>query len=441
MRAYFSAHAWGNAGLADLLAALEASSGTNLRDWSDAWLRTCGPNTLRAEFDSGTQRSFQAFEIVQEAPAEHPVLRPHRIAIGLYRNGADGLRRTSQIPVDIAGPRTAVPALAGQPQPDLVLVNDDDLTYALVRFDERSLATLMTSIGTLADPLARAVCWGSLIDMVQQAELAVPQFVSMVAASMATEPSVAALQILLEAVNSALAQLADPGWVSAGRRQLAGAAARLLRAAEPGSDRQLAWMQLLCRTATAPDQLGLLSGLLGGRERLPGLALDADLRWAMLRRLAAAGQAGAAEINAELAADPTESGARHAAACRAAMPDASQKEATWQLLTGADVPISGLREIVAAFHEPEQAELLAPYAQRYFDVLPGLWAARGGHLRVRLGEALFPRTAAGPGLLAMIDRFLAADGRDPALVRVVAERRDLVERAIRSRALSAQSVI
>ena len=441
LRAYFSAHAWGNAGLTDLLAALEASSGTSLRDWSDAWLRTCGPNTLRAEFDSGTQGSFQAFEIVQEAPAEHPVLRPHRIAIGLYRNGADGLRRTSQIPVDIAGARTAVPALAGQPQPDLVLVNDDDLTYALVRFDERSLATLTTSIGTLADPLARAVCWGSLIDMVQQAELAVPQFVSMVAASMATEPSVAALQILLDAVNSALAQLANPGWVPAGRRQLAGAAAGLLRAAEPGSDQQLAWMQLLCRTATAPDQLGLLSGLLGGREQMPGLALDSDLRWAMLRRLAAAGQAGAAEINAELAADPTESGARHAAACRAAMPDASQKEATWQLLTGADVPISGLREIVAAFHEPEQAELLAPYAQRYFDVLPGLWSARGGHLRVRLGEALFPRTAAGPGLLAMIDRFLAADGRDPALVRVIAERRDLVERAIRSRALSAHSVI
>jgi aminopeptidase N len=441
LRSYFDAHAWGNAGLADLLAALEASSGTSLRDWSDAWLRTCGPNTLRAEFGSGPQGSFQAFEIVQEAPAKHPVLRPHRIAIGLYRNGADGLRRTSQIPVDIAGPRTAVPALAGQPQPDLVLVNDDDLTYALVRFDEHSLATLTTSIGALADPLARAVCWGSLIDMVQQAELAVPQFVSMVAASIASEPSVAALQILLDAVSSALAQLADPGWVPAGRRQLAGAAGRLLLAAEPGSDHQLAWMQLLCRTATAPDQLGLLSGLLAGRERLPGLALDADLRWAMLRRLAAAGQAGAAEINAELAADPTESGARHAAACRAAMPDTSQKEATWQLLTGADVPISGLREIVAAFHEPEQAELLAPYAQRYFDVLPGLWAARGGHLRVRLGDALFPRTAAGPGLLAMIDRFLAVDGRDPALVRVIAERRDLVERTIRSRALSAQSVI
>jgi aminopeptidase N len=441
IRAYFAEHAFGNASLADLLAALEASSGSSLAAWSDAWLRTCGPSTLRAEFDRGTQGSFQAFEIVQEAPAEHPVLRPHRIAIGLYGNGADGLRRTHQIPVDIAGARTAVPALAGQPQPDLVLVNDDDLTYALVRFDDRSLATLMTSIGTLADPLARAVCWGSLTDMVRQAELGVPAFVSMVASAMATEPSVAALQNLADAVSTALEQLAEPAWVASGRQQLATEAMRQLRAAAPGGDYQLAWLQLLGRTAVAPDQLGLLSGVLAGREQLPGLPANPDLRWAMLRRLAATGRAGAADINAELAADPTASGSRHAAACRAARPDAAEKEAAWQLLTGSDVPITGLREIAAAFHEPEQAELLAPYAQRYFDVLPGLWTSKGGHLRVRLGEALFPRTAAGPGLLAMIDRFLSAGERDPALVRVIAERRDLVERAIRSRALSSHSAI
>jgi aminopeptidase N len=431
IRAYFAAHAWGNATLADLLAALETSSGTNLADWAEAWLETTGPNTLRAGFELDAAASFRSFEVIQEGSQ----LRPHRIAIGLYNRGPGGLTRTQQVVTDIAGPRTAVPALAGVPQPDLLLLNDDDLTYALVRFDDRSIATLTSSIGALADPLARAVCWGSLIDMVRRAELAVPAFVAMVAGSLAAEPSVAALQTVLGEARSALNELADPAWVPEGRRVLADAAQALLRAAEPGSDHQLAWAQVLCWTAASPPQLDLLARLLDGRQPVAGLVLDSELRWAMLGRLAAAGRAGTAEIDAEQAGDATDSGARHAAACRAAMPDATQKAAAWQLLTEADLPVTSVQEISAAFYQPEQAGLLAPYAERYFEVLPDLWASRGGHLRVRLGEALFPRTAAGPGLLARLNAFLSATDRDPGLVRILVERRDLVERALRSRAL------
>ena len=441
IRAYFAEHAWGNAALQDLLTALESSSGASLGQWSDAWLRTSGPNTLRAEFSLGADREFRSFAVVQQAPDDHPVLRPHRIAIGLYGNDAGVLRRTHQIPADVSGARTEVAGLVGLAQPDPLLVNDDDLTYALVRFDDRSLATLTGSVGALADPLPRAVCWGSLTDMVRQAELSVPTFLSMVIGAMGTEPSVAALQALLDAACAAVDQLADPAWVPAGRGALAAAAIRLLRGAEPGSDRQLAWLQLACRTASAPDQLDLLSALLAGREEVPGLTLDSELRWAVLRRLAATGRAGPAEINAELSADATDSGARHAAACRAGVPDAREKGAAWQLLTGSDLPVASLREVAAAFHDPEHTELLAPYTQRYFDVLPGLWTAKGGHQRVRLGEALFPRTAAGPALLTLIDWFLAAADRDPALVRVIAERRDLVERAIRSRALGGEGLL
>jgi aminopeptidase N len=107
-----------------------------------------------------------------------------------------------------------------------------------------------------------------------------------------------------------------------------------------------------------------------GQETVPGLTVDADLRWAILRRLAAVGRARGADIDAELAR------------------------------------------------------------------LPRLWAARGGHLRVQLGEALFPRTAAGQQLIGQIDAFLAAGNRDPGLVRVLIERRNLIERALRSRALT-----
>ncbi len=435
IRAYFAAHGWGNATLADLLEALEASSGTSLSAWSDAWLKTTGPNMLRAEFELDPGGSFRSFEVVQEARDPRQTMRPHHIAIGLYNRAGDRLVRTHRVEADVAGPRTRLADLTGHPQPDLLLLNDDDLTYALLRFDDRSISTLTTSIGLVDDALARAVCWCSVIDMVRRAELAVPAFVSMVAAGLASEPSVAAVRILTDTTGAILEQLAAPAWVGAGRRQLADVAVALLATAEPRSDHQLAWVQLLCRTAASPDQLDLLAGMLAGREVVPGLTVDADLRWAMLLRLAATGRAGTADIDAELAKDETDSGARHAAACRAARPDPDAKAQAWRLLTETELPVDSVQEIAGAFYQAEQADLLGPYAARYLQILPGLWAARGGHLRVRLGEALFPRTAAGPELLAQIDALLA-DGHDPGLVRVLIEQRDLVERALASRALS-----
>ena len=438
IHAYFAAYGWGNATLADWLITLERSSGAKLADWSKAWLETAGPSTLRSEFEVDPSGSFKSFAVLQEAPAGHPTLRPHRIAIGLY-NLIDGpLVRTHQVQADIAGARTVIPELAGVARPDLIVLNDDDLSYAIIRFDDRSTATLTSSIGKLSDSLTRAICWTSIVDMVRQAELPLPVFVAMAAAGLAGEPSVAALQSLLDKARDLLLTMADPVSAVTGHRQLADAGARLLAAAEPGSDQQLAWAQLLSWTATSDAQLDLIAGLLDGSIRQAGLVVGSELRWALLQRLAVTGRAGDAEIDSELRRDNTDAGHRSAAGCRAAIGDAGHKEAAWQLLAeSADISADLLRSVAFAFHQPEHANLLAPYAARYFQVLPEIWSASGGHLRVARGAALFPVTAASAELVHQIDAFLAAGEREPGLARVLVERRDQVVRALRSRALSA----
>jgi aminopeptidase N len=436
IRAYFAAHAWSNATLADLLAAVEASSGVGLEAWSKAWLETAGPNTLRTEFEVDRSGAFTSFAVLQEATAEHPTLRPHHVAIGLYRRAGGELARTHRVQISVQGARTEVPQLTGVQQPDLVLLNDDDLDYAVVRFDPRSMSTLTGSIGELSDSLARAVCWSAAIDMLQHAELSLPAFVQMLAASMGRESSVSVLQILLAVTGQMMDLAGDPGWVPAGKQELAAAGIALLGAAEPGSDWQLAWAQLLSWTATAPEQLDQLAGFLDGSAGVPGLAVDAELRWAALARLAATGRAGDAEIDAELRRDDTDAGRRHAAACRAAIPDAGHKAAAWHMLAQAgELSAPDVAEISRGFNQSEHARLLAPYAQRYFEALPAIWSSRGEHMRVGLSQALFPYPAASPELLAQVDAFLAAAPRDPGLVRVLAEQRDIVVRALRSRAL------
>ncbi|HET9170148.1 MAG TPA: aminopeptidase N [Actinospica sp.] len=435
VRAYFAEYAWGNASLGDLLAKLEQASGRDLSDWSKAWLETAGPNTLSSEFELDADGRYTSFAVLQNAPAEHPHLRPHHIAIGLYNRVDGALVRTHRVELDLSGARTEVPDFAGVEQPDLVLLNDDDLTFALIEFDERSLRTLTESVGEFAESLPRALSWSAAMDMAGQARLSVPAFITMLTRGMAHESSVSVLQSLIVTGSRTMRTLAEPAWIPEGKAQLAAAGLELLRAAEPGSDRQLTWAQLVAGLATTPEQVRFARGLLDGTVELPGLTVDTDLRWTLVRRLASLGAVGDAEIDAELERDATDQGRNHALGARASIPDAAHKAEAWRLLTETELGPEGVTSISEGFGFGEHAELTAGYVDAYFEALPRLWAERPEQMRVLLAARLFPQTAASPELIARVDAFLEAEPRDNALRRVLIEARDGVERALKSRAL------
>jgi aminopeptidase N len=435
VRAYFAEYAWGNASLGDLLTKLEQASGRDLSDWSKAWLETAGPNTLSSEFELDTEGRYASFTVLQGAPAEHPHLRPHHIAIGLY-NRVDGvLVRTHRVELDVTGARTEVPEIVGVEQPDLVLLNDDDLTFALIEFDERSLTTLTESIGEFAESLPRVLSWSAAMNMVSQARLSVPAFIAMLAQGMAQETSISVLQSLLGTGSRTLRALAEPAWIPTGKARLAEAGLELLREAEPGSDRQLTWTQLVAGLATTPEQIAYAKGLLSGEIELPGLTVDTDLRWTLVARLAAVGAIGDAEIDAELARDATDQGRNHALGARAAIPDAAHKAEAWRLLTETELGPEGVMSLANGFGIGEHGELTAGYVDAYFEVLPKLWAERPEQMRKLLVAQLFPQTAASPELIRRVDAFLDEQPRDNALHRVLIEARDGVERTLKSRAL------
>ena len=435
VRAYFAEYALANASLGDLLAKLEQASGRNLADWSKAWLETPDPNTLSAEFELDAEGRYTSFAVLQTAPAEHQYLRPHHIAIGLYDRVDGALVRGRRVELDVTGARTEVPELVGVGQPDLVLLNDEDLTFALIEFDERSLRTLTDSVGEFADSLPRAVSWSAATNMTFQARLSVPALVRMISRGMAKESSVSVLQGLLNNASRAMRSLAEPGWIPTGKAELAEAGLELLRAAEPGSDLQLTWAQLVAGLATTPEQTAYTAGLLSGEIELPGLTVDTELRWILVTRLASVGLLGDAEIEAELARDATDQGRNHVLAARAAIPDAEHKAEAWRLLTETELGPEAVTGLADGFGIGEQAELTRGYADAYFEVLPKLWAERPEQMRTLLAARLFPQSAASEELIGQLDAFLAAEPRDNALRRVLIEARDGVERALRSRSL------
>jgi aminopeptidase N len=439
LRRYFAQHAWGNAVLGDLLTALEQASGRELSGWSKKWLETAGVNTLRPEYECDDEGRFTAFAVLQEAPASHPVLRPHRIAIGLYRRGEAGLTRQRRVEIDIDSERTEVPGLVGLDRPDLVLVNDDDLTYAKIRLDDQSLRTLVTCIGEFADSLPAALCWAAAWDMCRDAEMPARDYVSLVLSGVSTIEDISVLQTVLRQAATAARRFADPAWRRAGLERIAGALRDLLRRAEPGSDRQLAYAQALAGVAASPGDLALLAGLLDGSRAIEGLAVDTELRWQLLYRLVSRGAAGRPEIDAELARDATDAGARHAATCRAAIPDPAAKQEAWAQIIGGELPNATFRATLDGFADPDAEELLAPYARRYFDVAADIWRDWSSDMAQYFAENAYPSWDITPGAIAAAGDYVERTDPPAALRRLLAEGRDDVARALRCRQRDAQA--
>jgi len=433
VRGYFGQHAYGNATLGDLLAALEQASGRDLSSWSKAWLETAGVNTLRPEFETGADGQFTAFAVLQEAAASQPALRPHRIAIGLYDRTGAGMCRRRRVELDVAGDRTEVPDLAGEQQPDLVLINDDDLSYAKIRLDERSLRTLISGIGEFTESLPAALCWAAAWDMVRDGEMASRDYVSLVLSGIDSITDISVLQTVLRQAATAVRRFADPAWRPTGLAQLAAALRDQLVRAEPGSDHQLSYAIAFADVARAPADLDLLAALLDGSTAIEGLAIDTELRWRLLHRLVSRGAASEAKIDAELERDRTDAGERHAATCRASIPEPEAKEAAWTGLVSGAMPNARFRATLAGFQNLDQDELLVPFAARFFDVVGQVWRDFGSDMAQRFAEQAYPISVISAPAIDAADEYIARTSPPAALRRLLAEGRDDVARALRCR--------
>jgi aminopeptidase N len=448
VQAYFADHAFANATLADLLTALEQTSGRDLSSWSKAWLETAGVNTLRPSFEVGSDGRFTRFSVLQEAPPEHPELRPHRLAIGLYEQaggdqaGSDGnhgeLRRQHRVEVDISGADTHVPELTGLAQPALLLLNDEDLTYAKIRLDDRSLQTVIAGIGGLTDQLAAALCWGAAWDMTRDAEMRARDYLALVLRGAPQISQVAVLQQVLSQAATALRRYAEPAWRQDGLAQLDDALRTWLVAADAGSDHQLAYARALASTATSPVSLALLAGLRSGATVLDGLAVDTDLRWQLLQRLVQRGISDPGDIAAELDRDRTDAGERHAQFCLAAIPTAEAKAAAWAKITDGSLPNATVKAVLRGFKSPDQDALLVPYAERYYAALAGLWEDGASDLAQFFAAAAYPDGIITQAGLHETDTYIDAANPVPALRRLLLEQRDTVARCLRCQGRDAQ---
>jgi aminopeptidase N len=433
LRSYFARHEFGNTTLQDFLDALSEASGRDVTAWAKEWLQTAGLNTLRPRVEVAPDGTYSSFTIEQTAPEAQPTLRTHRLRVGLYDRTGEGLVRRQQAELDVTGPATEVKELIGQPAADLVLVNDDDLAYAKIRLDERSLATVVADMAELRGSLPRALCWGAAWDMTRDAEMAAGDFLELFLAGCAGETDVSTVQTQLSWARAAIVNYGTPSATEARTERLAATLERLMRAAEPGSDLQLAYARGFAANAISTGQLDLVAGLLSGSETVDGLEVDTDLRWLLLDRLVTLGRAGADEIDAELARDDTAAGRRHALELRAARPTAAAKAEAWDLVLDPDaLPNAEQAAVIAGFNRPEHLELIAPYVEQFFSAAGDVWAHRTNEMAQQWVNGMFPRWHIDQATIDRADAYLR-EAEPMPLRKLLTDGRDNMARALRAR--------
>ena len=453
LRTFFDRHAYGSATLADFIAAISDAAGTDLTGWARQWFQTSNVNTLRPQL-SVTGGRISAAAVVQSTPDSHPVLRPHTMDIGLYGApsredvtsrhlergdvtsspaGPAGAAQT--VRVRIEGARTELPELVGRPAPELLLLNDGDLTYAKIRFDPASQRALPGLLAGLS-PLNRAMVWCSLLLAVQDGEFPATAYLDLVTGMLATETELSiVIEVLEQARNDVADRFLDPALRPAALAGVAAALRARLAGVEPGDELGISLFRSLVELSADTAEL---RGWLGGAPPPAGLALDADLGWRIRYRLAVLGELTPAAVEDALRADPSTLGEQFAAKCRSARPDRGAKRAAWEAIT-TDAALSsyGLWSLAEGFWQPEQLELTAPYVERFFTEMPDAARLRGDTVLDWLVRFLYPRYAAAPATLEFAEKLLARDDITPPLRRRVVDFTDDLRRVVEARAAGA----
>jgi aminopeptidase N len=438
---YMTRFAGRSASLDDLIACWSRACGRDLAGWADEWLRTEGASTLRASVTAGPDGTIESLAVLQDAP------RTHRIGIGLYDLSGGRLVRRRVVSAEVSGARAVVPSVAGLAVPDALVLNEGDLSYARIGFDERTLHALAQVAMDVGDPLTEAVCWNAAWERVTGGSLAAADLGELIARRLGrtglggtglggtglggTLPA-AGLEVLIERAVSCADVYAPPAERAGLRSRIARACLDAAGRATAGSGRQRALAAGFAASGQTDGQLELMRSWLTGTSRPDGLEIDGELRGRMLRTLSSRGLASDDDLDAMVAADPV-TGERHRATCCAVRPDGASKEAAW-VAALADGPDWRLALAHAnGVWVPGQEALMAGYLDRYFgEALPALDGREVGVMR-SLARALYPATLTGPSTLAATEAAVGRDGLSHGLRLVVLEQEAILRSVITAR--------
>ncbi|MDO5034058.1 MAG: aminopeptidase N [Actinomycetaceae bacterium] len=434
-RAYFQKHAFKASSMNDFLEALEAASPRdNLQEWVKAWLQTAGPSKLSV---TRLEDSYEVRQTSVDLATGQEIVRPHRINVGMYKLEDEKLVRTGLHEITLEGQRLEVHAPSGA---DLILPNDDDLTYAVVELGERELKVALKYVSTMEHATSRAVVWSALWAAVRGEQLDPAEYVRAVSKHVVVEEDDAVASDLLANALFALTHYMPRARRIEEAARFANSAIDAITKSE-SADRKREWAissarALVLAGEPGDDQLQFLFDL--ATQNSPLLTVGPTLAWRARITLAALGQMSEEEIAAHVKADPSGEAEVFAMQANAARPGRIGRQKAWTRVLEEDMANEKMSAILAGLQAGSLGHGAIGFAGDFFDLALPYWENHTIGMGKRFILGAYPSVIDASAkedaeaLRYMAAHWLSTYEEAPrALTRLMQEAQDELERSFR----------
>jgi aminopeptidase N len=261
----------------------------DLKGWSQEWLYKAGLNTITVDYQCDAEQAMlKSLDIVQTAPEKNPVLRHQRVQLGLYNLNQDNILLHKIVPIYYKAERTPIALEKGLTCPAFVYPNVADWGYAKIKLDKKSRELLLQHLPEF-DADLRKMLWQNLWDDVEDANMALTDYVTLVQQNIAQEPDLQLVGSILGKLQSAsmyfwiMSQAGQDHKVDLEKLEII-AQLQLARAEAASNFQKVAFDAYVALTHTATG-LETLRNYLSNKNLPQGFVLDQDRRWTLLRRL------------------------------------------------------------------------------------------------------------------------------------------------------------
>ena len=280
---HLTRHRFGNATMLDLFESWERAGAGELDDFTTNWLRTSGPDTLSLDRAAGVVR--------RTPPAAHPADRPHTIRAAV---GVDGTWSDRTLELD--SPETPFGDL---PEGSAVILDAYAESWVASVPDPTTVRALVDLLPEVEDDLLRAGIWDNLRSGYHHGVLDPADVLDVAVASLPVEDTEDSERRTMHWLLGSVVPLAGPD-----APERVHAAARREDRRPPSRDR-VGSSRRSAPSSPRPPTSTPSARWVGGADLPEGIALDVDLRWRVLVRLATLGAVDLDRLDAELAVEPT----------------------------------------------------------------------------------------------------------------------------------------
>jgi aminopeptidase N len=367
-------HAFANAEWADLVQALERSSGKKLDDWAAAWVRRRGLASVRASWSANRAGRIRSFTLAQtDVLGEHGAW-PMRLKLLLAYEKS----QPEMLTVMLNGVgETKVKKAIGRSRPSYVFANYEDYGYGLFLLDEQSRAYVLEHLSSVRDDFLRALLWGTLWDSVREAELAPSAYIELAIKLIPQERDEVTAQGVLSRVQAAFNRyLSDAQREAVAPRLEKMLAARMMNAETPGL--RITNFRAFQNIAWTSEARETLKKILRDELKIPGMQLRSRDRFDIITALLIRDDAAApALLEAQSKTDTTDDGRRYAYAAGAALKRADAKKKYFNAyVNDSKLAESWIEASVNPFNAIQQTDLTRPYLDAALHELPRLKRTR-----------------------------------------------------------------